>query len=84
MEESLRIQQLLVCALLDDLAMVDDDHIIGIADGAEAVSDDETGTPFHQAQQRLLDTRLGAGVNRGGRFVEDQDGGVCQDGAGDG
>lgn len=37
-------QQFVVCALLNDLPLVQDQHLIGVADGAEAVGNDETGT----------------------------------------
>jgi hypothetical protein len=33
-------QQLLMRAVLDDLAMIDDQNLVGIADGAQAVGDD--------------------------------------------
>ena len=60
------------------------DHLVGVADGAQAVGDHEAGAALHQAQQRLLDARLGAGVDAAGGLVQDQDGRVGQDGAGDG
>ena len=41
-------------ALLDETAVVDDEHLVGLAYGAEAVGDDEGGTPGHQAQERFL------------------------------
>ncbi len=39
--EPLLCQQLTVCALLDDPPTVDDQHLIGVLDGREAVRDDE-------------------------------------------
>jgi hypothetical protein len=42
-------------AALNDLAVVDHWDIVGLADGAQAVGDDETGPLPHQAQHRLLD-----------------------------
>jgi hypothetical protein len=47
------------------------------------VGDDKAGAAFHQAQQRLLDARLGARVDAAGGLVQDQDGRVGQDGARD-
>mgnify|MGYP005858839049 FL=1 len=73
-------QKIAVRALLNNLAMVDHDDIIGIPDGAQAVRDDKAGPPLHQAQQRLLDTRLGTRVNTRGRLIKDQDGRVGQNG----
>ena len=84
MEKSFCFQQLLVRALLDDLAIVDDDDLVRIADRGQAMGNDETGAAFHQAQQRFLDARFGARVHAGGGFVEDEDARVGQDGAGDG
>jgi hypothetical protein len=34
MIETAGVEQLLVCPLLHDLAVVDDDHLIGVANGA--------------------------------------------------
>ena len=39
-------------ALLDNFAVVDDHHLIGIADGAQPVGDHKAGAALHQAQQR--------------------------------
>ncbi len=82
--ETFFIQQFLVGALLDDLAVIDHQDVVGIPDGAQAVGDDEAGASGHQAQQGLLDAGLGARVHAAGGFVEDQDCRVGQDGAGDG
>jgi len=41
---------LLVIALLYDLAVVDDDYFVGVADGAQAMGDSKAGAAFHQAQ----------------------------------
>ena len=51
MIEAALVQQLLVSALLDDLATVNHDDIIRIANGAQAMRDDEAGAPLHEAQQ---------------------------------
>jgi hypothetical protein len=45
MIEPAPIEQLLVGAALDNLAVVDDHHFVGIADGAEAVRECVTGLP---------------------------------------
>jgi hypothetical protein len=35
---------------LDDAAIIDDQYLIGVANGAEAMGDDERGAPLHHAQ----------------------------------
>ena len=72
-----------MAALLDDLPVVDHHHVVRVADGAQAMGNDEAGASLHQAQQRLLDAHLGAGIHAAGGFVQDEDGGIGQDGAGD-
>ena len=69
MIEPAPIEQLLVGAALDNLAVVDDHHLIGIADGAETVRDHETGAALHQAEQRLLNARFRARIDAARRFV---------------
>ena len=69
--EALAGQQRFVGAVLDDLAVVNDQNLVGVADGAQAVGDDETGPAGHQAQHGLLDLFLGAGIDAAGRFVQD-------------
>ena len=59
-------------------------HLVRIADGGQAVGDDEAGAAVHQAQQRFLDSGFGARVHAGGGLVQDEDARVGQDGAGDG
>ena len=74
-------EQLRVRALLDDAAAAHDQNAVGIADGAQAVRDDKARAPAHEVIHRLLNELLGAGVDRAGRLVEDEDGGVRQHGA---
>ena len=69
-------EQLLVGALLDDASVVEDDDLVGIADGGEAVGNDESGAPLHDAVHAALDELLGTGVDGGGCLVEDKDGWV--------
>ena len=54
------------------------------AHGAEAVGDDDDGAVLHQVGQRRLNQGLALGVECGNGCVEDEDGGVFEDGAGDG
>jgi hypothetical protein len=46
-----------VRALLDDLAVLEHDDQVGVADRREAVGDDERGPAREQPVQRLLDRR---------------------------
>ncbi len=71
-------------ALLHDVAVVHHQDQVGVADGGQAMGDDEAGAALHQGVHRLLDQHLGVGIHRTGGFVQDQDRGVGQDGAGDG
>ena len=71
-------------ALLDDLARLHHQDGVGVADRREAVGDHEAGAVRAQRRHRLLDEHLGAGVDRAGGLVEDQDRRVGEEGAGDG
>ena len=48
------------------------------------MGDDQGGSMGHQPDQGLPDFPLGHGVQMGGGFVPDQDGGVLEQGPGDG
>ncbi len=65
-------------AALDDFAIFDDQHLVGVADGGQAVGDHKTGAALHQLEQRFLDARLGARVHAGGRLVQNQNARVGQ------
>ena len=65
------------------LAFAQDENLVGMADGAEAVGDDEAGAVGEQAFERFLNELFGAGVHAGGGLVEDEDGGVLEERAGD-
>ena len=66
-----------------EAAVVEHVDLVGVADGGEAVGDDEGGAASGEAGEGALDGRLGFVVDRGGGFVEHQDGGILEDGAGD-
>src|SRR5947209_2461435 len=80
---ALERDQLVVRATLDDLAAVEDDDLVGVSDGREAVGDRDRRAALGQPVERLLYGALGLGVERARRLVEDQDGRVAQDRAGD-
>src|SRR6266480_111399 len=69
-------QQFLVCSLLDDPAVLEDDDQVGIANRRQPVGDDEGCSPGEQQPQRPLDLALGADVDRGGGLVQNQDPGI--------
>ncbi len=70
--------------LLDDGPVVHHQDGVRPADGGEAVGDDEAGAILHQLGHGLLDEHLGAGVDRTGGLVEDEDLRVGQEGPRDG
>src|SRR6476659_3204966 len=73
-------QELVVGATLDDLAAVEDEDLVGVADGGEPVGDGHRGAALGEVVERLLHGALGAGVEGAGGLVEEQDGRVAQDG----
>ena len=81
---AIALQKLGVGSLLDDMAMVHDDDEIGIDDGGEAVCDGDDGAVFHQRVKCLLDKMFRGGVERGCRFVENENRRILEQGAGDG
>src|SRR5690606_15810226 len=76
--------QLLVGAEFSDPPVLEDDDQVGIANGREPVGDRNGGTVAGDPLERSLDRRFGLVVHRAGRFVEDQDRRVLEDGAGNG
>ena len=60
-----------------------DKDLIGRADGAEAMGDDKAGAVGHEALEGFLDEPFGGGIDAGGGLVEDQNGRVFQERAGD-
>ena len=68
----------------DDAAAVHDDDAVSVAHGGEAVGDDQRCLAGHQAFEGVLDEAFAFAIERTGGFIEQQDGGIAQDGAGDG
>src|SRR5437899_648014 len=75
------LEQLGMGALLDDLAVGQDEDTMGVADGGQAVGHDETSAAGEELGQGLLDDAFGASVHRAGRFVEDEDARLGHQGA---
>src|SRR6266542_4970269 len=72
-----------MAALLDDAAVAQHDDLIGAAYGEESMGDDQDGTPAGELGDRPLDELLVLDVDARGRFVQDEDGRVLQERAGD-
>ena len=70
--EAVLLQQLVVFALFDDMAALHDEDDIRLADGRQAMRDDEARAPPHHGGERLLDLQLGARVDGAGRLVQNQ------------
>jgi hypothetical protein len=71
-------------AALDDGPGTEDEDLVAAADGGEAVGDDDGGAVFHELIQGILDEAFALGIEAAGGFIQDQDGGIGEDGAGDG
>src|SRR5439155_32942 len=77
-------RQLAGAAPLGDAPRVDAEDAVGVAQGGEAVRDDEHRAAAHEVGQRLLHHELALGVEVRGRLVQDQDRRIFQEGARDG
>src|SRR5260370_1075355 len=64
-------------------APVEDDDLVRVADGREAVRDGDRRAPLGEAVEGLLHGALGLGVKRARRLVEHEHGRVSQDRARD-
>ena len=69
---------------LDDVALLHDHDLVGVADGGETVGDDEAGPVLHQLDHGVLDLLLRAGVHTGGGLVQNQDLRIAEEGPPDG
>ena len=67
-----------------DFAGFENDDQVGVADGGEAVRDDQDGFADDEALEGGLDEGLAVAVEGAGGLVEDEDGGVAEEGAGEG
>src|SRR5580704_18593325 len=74
--------ELLVRAALYDLALLDDQNLIGSANGGEAVCNHKGRAALHQVGKSLLDHLFGFGIKAGSCFVENQNPWLGEDGAG--
>src|SRR5690349_15749323 len=76
-------QEVLMGAVLDDRALVQDEDLVGAQDGREAVSDHERGAAPAQGDEALLDRGLALAVQARGGLVEDEDRRLREDRPGD-
>ena len=76
-------EQFAVRAAFGNLSAGEHDDLLRAADGGKAVGDDDNGFVLHQRVDGLLHGDFAFGVERGGGFVQDDDGRVFQQGAGD-
>ena len=72
-------EELLVRPDLDDVSAVEDDDLVGIANGREPVRDGDRRPTLGKALERLLDEPLGLRVEGRGRLVQHEDGRVPED-----
>src|SRR5512135_2151297 len=66
-----------------NVAVFENSDSICVADGGETMCHDEGGAVLHQTRERLLDQRLGFGVESRGGFIEDEHARVADQSAGD-
>ena len=76
-------KQFVVPAAFNNAAFVHHNYFVRALDGTEAVGNRYGGTGTHEPVEGILHAALGFGVKRGRGFVQDQDGRVLEDGAGD-
>src|SRR5262245_45577675 len=83
-ESAILGQQFGVRARFDNSAALQDDDTMRALNGAEPMRDDEGGPVAGERVEGVEQGRFGLGIERAGRLVEDENGGVLQQGAGDG
>ncbi len=66
-------------SVLDDIALVQDENLVVVDDGLQAVRDGDDGAC--QLADRLLDLAVGSVVDGGGGLVHDEHGRVLEHGA---
>ena len=71
-------------AALNNAPPFQDEDLVGVNDGGETVGDDQAGAVLSGELDLGLDGLFGDRVERGGGLVEDQNGRIFEQGAGDG
>ena len=77
-------QQFIVGAAFYDAAVFQHDNCIGVAHGGKPVCDDKHRAALHQAVHAFFNQRLGAGIDAGCGFIQNQHWRVGYGGAGNG
>jgi len=67
------LEQLVVCTLLGNHAVLDHQDAVGLQNRGQAVRDDDVGAPAHKVLQRVLNGVFGDGVQGRGGLVQNQD-----------
>jgi len=67
-----------------DAAAVEDRDAVGVANGGDAVGDEDCGASLHDFAEVVEDFVFSVSVNAGEGVVEDEDAGAADEGAGDG
>lgn len=65
-------QEFRVGPLLQQAAPIEYQDQVRVTHGAEPIGDDEARPPGEQDLERMLNDALGLGINRAGRFIENQ------------
>jgi hypothetical protein len=78
------LQEFPVSSSLHDFPVPQNEDEVSIADGAQAVGDDEGRPPSHEVEHCVLDEALGVGVDVTCGFIKNEDCGVFEEGTGDG
>src|SRR3954451_20402219 len=64
-------EELFVAAGFGYVAVLEDDDLVGVADGGEAVGDDEGGAAFHEPVEGVEEEAFAFAVEGAGGFVQD-------------
>src|SRR5262249_40263858 len=79
-----RCEELAMRAAFNDFAVFQHQNLIRAADRRQTVRDDEGGPAPAQRLEAVLNQRLAFAIETRGRFVQNQDAGIRQDGSSDG
>ena len=74
--------ELVVGTLLHYASLVEDGYGVGVADGGNAVGDEDGSAPLHDFAEVVEDLVFGVGVNAGESVVENEDSRAAEQGAG--
>ncbi len=82
--EGVFLDELAVSSLGDEFSIIENENAIGIAHRCQAMGHHEGGAVGRELFQRFLNERLAFRIKGACRFIKQQDGGIAQNGAGDG